>query len=47
MERNENGEKNKKRTTSISTDGGYRLVPQFNRKRTATKRGRGEEGGEK
>lgn len=32
MERN----KQKKRTTSISTDGGYRLVAQLNRKRTAT-----------
>lgn len=27
-----------KRTTSISTDSGYRLVAQLNRKRTATER---------
>lgn len=29
-------ERNEKRTTSISTDGGYRSVAQLNRKRTAT-----------
>ena len=29
-------ERKQKRTTSISTDGGYRLVAQLNRKRTAT-----------
>lgn len=30
--------KKQKRTTSISTDGGYRLVAQLNRKRTATEK---------
>lgn len=35
MERNK---KKEKRTTSISTDGGYRLVAQLNRKRTATEK---------
>lgn len=30
--------KKRKRTTSISTDSGYRLVAQLNRKRTATER---------
>lgn len=31
-------ERKQKRTTSISTDGGYRLVAQLNRKRTATEK---------
>jgi len=30
--------KKKKRTTSISTDGGYKSVAQLNRKRTATEK---------